>query len=325
MAAVLADDKKVAFLASPDLKTWHLLSEFGPAGAADGAWECPDLFAATVRNTPGEVRWVLKVDVFRSASAGSGAQYFVGRFDGHAFQMDADGAAQPVDYGRDFYAAASWSNLPDGAPHLWIAWMNNHDYAQDIPTTPWRGVMTVPREVSLRHVPGRYELLQSPVGEIARLRAHHRSLARVRVTDGRRPVTLASRLDGSSEIIATMSPGDAREFGLQVRVGPHERTIIGYEVASQRIFIDRSQSGRVDFNERFPGRQRAPLVLGARPLRLRVLLDRSSVEVFAGDGERVLSDQIFPAGGSLGLRAYARGGTAVIEQADLWDLTAERR
>jgi len=123
------------------------------------------------------------VDVFRSAVlAGSGAQYFVGRFDGRRFEPDADGQAREVDYGMDFYAAASWANIPAGdGRHLWIAWMNSHHYASDTPTSPWRGAMSVPRALSLRRTEAGYELLQTPVAELLRLRTHHRRLRGVRV------------------------------------------------------------------------------------------------------------------------------------------------
>jgi sucrose-6-phosphate hydrolase SacC (GH32 family) len=132
---------------------------------------------------------------------------------------------------------------------------------------------------------------------------------------------LVAALSPSAEILATLEPHDADEFGLQVRVGPRESTVIGYDTKSQRLFVDRSHSGRSDLGNGFAQRQWAPLSLGGA-LRLHVLLDRSSVEVFAGDGQRVLTEQVFPAAGSLGLRAYARHGTAVLHDLDVWDLNA---
>jgi fructan beta-fructosidase len=326
MAAVLSDARKVAFFGSKDLKTWQHLSDFGPAGVADGPWECPDLFALPVADAPREVRWVLKVDVYKSPTAvGSGAQYFIGRFDGATFTPEPGSSAQPVDYGKDFYAAASWSNLPasDGR-HLWIAWMNSHEYAQDTPTAPWRGMMTVPREVSLRRTAAGFELLQAPVSELARLRVHHRRRADLRLED-EHPTLLESRLAASSEIVAILKAGEADELGLEVRVGQREKTVIGYDVRAGRLFVDRSQSGRSDFSDKFAGRVFAPFALTDGCLKLHLLLDHSSVEVFAGNGERVFSEQIFPASGSLGLRAYAKGQGAQLRALDTWDLVPRGR
>lgn len=81
----------MALFSSPNLKQWTHLSDFGPAGATDAVWECPDLFALPVNGDPTDMRWVLKVDVFRSAvAAGSATQYFIGRFDGSRFTPDSD-------------------------------------------------------------------------------------------------------------------------------------------------------------------------------------------------------------------------------------------
>lgn len=322
MAAVLSNQHQVTFYASPDLKKWRHVGDFGPAGAVEGAWECPDVFPLAVTNVPGEVRWVLKVDVFKGGE-GSGAQYFVGDFDGQTFTPEPGGQARPVDYGRDFYAAASWSHIPrnDGR-HIWIAWMNNHDYAQDTPTSPWRGMMSVPREVSLRRNGDGYALAQSPVAELASLRMHPRHYGNISLQSGPAK-SIAKHVGESADIVANLQAGDAAEMGLEVRAGAHDKTVIGYDVKSQQLFVDRSESGRVDFNSRFGSRQTAPVPLHGA-LTLRILLDRASLEVFAVNGERVLSEQIFPAASSLGLRAYAKGGAATLRSLDVWELSSSR-
>lgn len=84
MVIALAEAHRVQFYASDDLKTWTHLSDFGPAGATRGVWECPDLFELPVEGTD-ETRWVLEVDV-----QPIGGQYFVGTFDGTSFHLDPD-------------------------------------------------------------------------------------------------------------------------------------------------------------------------------------------------------------------------------------------
>jgi fructan beta-fructosidase len=180
MAAVLSDRHQVTLYESRNLKQWTHLSDFGPAGAASGVWECPDLFPLNVSGASAG-KWVLKVDVFEGhVAGGSGGQYFVGDFDGKTFRRDDrgnasdDSAAQWLDYGADFYAAASWSNLPasDGRL-LWIGWMNDHHYAQYTPTSPWRGSMTMVRELALRRAASGWIVAQSPAREVLTLRSHH--------------------------------------------------------------------------------------------------------------------------------------------------------
>ena len=70
-----------------------------------------------------------------------------------------------LDYGKDYYAAVSWNDAPAGK-RLMIGWMNNWQYANQVPTSPWRSAMSVPREVELRTVDGRPQLVQAPVASV---------------------------------------------------------------------------------------------------------------------------------------------------------------
>ncbi len=166
MAAVLATRHQIAIFDSPDLIHWRHRSNFGPEGAVDGVWECPDLFELSLAGHPQTRLWVLKVDVQNSGPpGGSGAQYFLGHFDGAHFTSieRADAAPRWIDYGPDFYAATSWENLPrDAHRHLWIGWMNDWRYAAKTPTSPWRGQMTLPREVELKTIADRITLVPRP-------------------------------------------------------------------------------------------------------------------------------------------------------------------
>jgi len=319
MAAVLSDRHQVVLFSSADLKHWTHLSEFGPAGATDGAWECPDLFPLRVNGNAANLRWVLKLDVFRSAiAAGSGAQYFIGRFDGTEFHAETD--ARWLDYGMDFYAAASWAHLPDAeSRHVWIAWMNSHHYAQEIPTAPWRGAMTLPREVSLRSESGALKLLQAPVAALTELRGRHRRLSTLRL--GNEPLRIRKPADDGKqlEILAQFAPQSAQEFGLKVFVGAGEETLIGYDVPSGMLFVDRSRSGKIPAPI-FAERRAAPLAPRRGLIKLHIFLDRSSVEIFANDGERVMTEQIFASTGSDGIELYAKGGSARLQSLDLWEM-----
>jgi fructan beta-fructosidase len=86
------------------------------------------------------------------------------------------------------------------------------------------------------------------------------------------------------------------------------------------VYVDRRSSGDVSFNPTFPSVQTAPLHLHNRWLRLRILIDGSSVEVFANHGEVVLTDQIFPDATSTGVSLFAQGGSATLAHLKAWDL-----
>jgi len=107
-----------------------------------------------------------------------------------------------------------------------------------------------------------------------------------------------------------------------VRAGSGQYTRIGYDTATQQLYIDRSHSGNTGFDPTFHGVQTAPLPLDQCGLRLQVLVDASSVEVFADQGEVVLTDQIFPDATAVGVDAFADGGTATVRQLTAWRLSS---
>ena len=90
MVAVEALQYQVVLSRSDDLKTWTHLSDFGPANATGGIWECPDLFPLAVDGDPANTKWVLVVNLNPgSVAGGSGGQYFVGEFDGTTFTSES--------------------------------------------------------------------------------------------------------------------------------------------------------------------------------------------------------------------------------------------
>jgi levanase/fructan beta-fructosidase len=328
MVAVEAKDFQVVLYRSDDLKNWELLSSFGPANATGGFWECPDLFALPLDGDPENLRWVLTVNLNPGGpNRGSAGQYFVGDFDGTTFTsattvteglQDPErlGEYQWLDWGRDYYAAVSFSDAPDNR-RLMIAWMNNWEYANQIPTTPWRSPMTLAREISLRTVGGSPRLIQQPTGNFAALSGEGQSftLERTEVSDCTRI------LDGAAGTVqrvdVTFTPGSAEEFGLILRGNGAHGVRIGIRPAQGTLFVDRRRSGQTDFHESFPSIDTAPL----RPIdgsyQLTIFVDRCSVEVFAQDGQVTMTELIFPAATSAGVAVYANGGTATINHLNI--------
>jgi sucrose-6-phosphate hydrolase SacC (GH32 family) len=151
MTVALANDYKISFYSSPDLKSWKHLSDFGPAAEVGGVWECPDLINF-------EGKWVLLVSLNPGGyQIGSGTQYFIGQWNGKEFIAD-DLQTRWIDYGRDNYAGVTFSNAPD-KKKIFLGWMSNWHYAGKAPTDPWRSAMTLPRELSLKSD----RIIQTPV------------------------------------------------------------------------------------------------------------------------------------------------------------------
>lgn len=324
MVVALSKEQKVRFYSSSNLKEWELMSEFGPAGASENLlWECPELFELEVEGDPGKSRWVLQVDVNPgSVAGGSGGQYFIGEFDGTRFVQEAGSQNETnwVDYGRDFYAVQSFSNISESdGRRIWLAWMNNWDYAQKIPTYPWRSAMTIPREVSLKKLDGEYRLIQEPVRELKKIRGEHIHLQDMTIDSGStRPLPdLAGKV---YELKVEFETRKADRFGINLHSGTGEQTVIGYDVNTARLFVDRRISGQVVFDSSFASMEHAPVRLSDGKLALHIFVDRSSVEIFAGEGSSVITDRIFPGSDSNRLEVFSEGGPVTITRLDHWDL-----
>jgi len=306
MVTVLAALREVRFDVSCDLLHWTHAGGFGPGDPADGPWECPDLFALPVEGEPDRRRWVLKVDVQRA----DGARYFVGDFDGSRFVVDPETPRDlRVDRGRDFYAAQSFSDLPDER-RVWIGWMSHWDYANAVPTAPWRGQLSIPRELRLARTQAGLRLAQRPIAELARLR---RPLLRVASADlavvNR---DLAATQGGSAlEIDVVLAPRRASTCAIAVRSAGAERTVVGFDAARSEVFLDRTCSGATKFSPAFPGIHRATVAPVRGSLALRIFVDTCSVEVFAEGGRSVLSDLVFPDTTSTGIELLSDADTSV--------------
>jgi beta-fructofuranosidase/levanase len=222
------------------------------------------------------------------------------------------------DWGKDDYAGITYDNVPDGR-RLFVGWLNNWQYAQSttVPTTQWwRGQQSEPRELSLRTVDGRPELFQTPLRELTTLRSGAPYHEQAQAITGEHPLATTGTL---LDIEATLRPQSASRFGLKVFKGANgDETVIGYDTATGRVYIDRTKSGTAAAPlTGFYGVHSAPLTLRDGRLDLRILIDNSIVEVFANGGERVLTDLVYPAMGSDGLSVFAVGGTAALDSLDV--------
>ena len=307
----------VQFYNSPDLIHWNRTGEFGGShGSISTIWEVPDLFPLEL---DGEERWVLLVSA-GGGPGGLGVQYFIGDFDGKTFANENPPATTLwLDHGPDNYAGTTWNDTPDDA-RVYIGWMSNWEYAADIPTSTWRGAMTLPRELRLVKTPEGARLAQRPVESLRALRGDARYVPAQAIRPNEN--LLAGMRGRTLEIMADIEPGDAGAFGLRVFRGENQWTELRYNVERGSLVLDRFRSGSIDFNDGFAMACEAPLPLEEGNLRLHVFVDCSSVEVFANDGRAVLSGQVFPDEGSDGLELYAIGGEAHLRSLTVWQLAS---
>lgn len=320
MAVVRPDDHQVSFYASPNLREWAHLSDFGPAGEVGGIWECPDLIEFP------DGRWVLKVDTFAGHPGGTGAQVFIGRFDGRAFFPERPDRheGQWVDHGSDFYAALSWASLPSTrhrAP-VWIAWMNNHAYAKHTPTAPWRGAMSLPRELFLYDAaPGDTRVGQLPWAGIEGLRGPLLPQPLVHLCDARQPLQLGAADGRSLDLLLRIETLEADVAGLRLHSdGAEAAVVVGIDRRRSCVFVDRSRAGCLVDAKAWSGRREAPLPAGEAK-ELRVLVDHCSIEVFVDGGRVCLTELVFPSASAVGAQLFAQGGT-LAGTLSVWPLRA---
>ncbi|QYR22368.1 GH32 C-terminal domain-containing protein [Paenibacillus sp. sptzw28] len=324
---VVSAGDRVRFYTSANLKSWTYASEFGrAAGSHAGTWECPDLYEMAVDGNPANKKWVLAVSVSSGAPAGgSGIQYFVGQFNGTSFTNDnSDDTVLWMDYGSDNYASISFGDVPvaDGRRIL-LGWMNNWSYGQSIPTSIWRGSLTIPREAKLVSAGSGVRLAQAPVTELNALRGVSSSWRNQIITPA--SGNLLTGVTGSTvEIVAEFQndTATASEYGFKVRKGTNKSTVIGYNKASSKLFVDRTASGDAKFNAAFAARHEAAMTPDNKKVKIRIYVDRSSVEVFANNGMTVISDQIFPALADAGLELYSTGGNVTLKSLTVYQLNA---
>jgi fructan beta-fructosidase len=322
MVVALPNEHKVRIYGSGDLKRWETLSEFGPAGATGGQWECPDLFQVHVNNTKDETRWVMKIGLNPGAlQGGSGEQYFVGWFDGTRF-INENPASLTLwtDYGKDCYCALTYNGLKRETFPVMLGWMNNWQYAGKVPTSPWRGQMTLPRRVALERSEKGIRLIQDPIRPLAQLRSGMVAASGATPEDFSQSLSRRSFDGGLFELQTKVALGSAQEIGFKLLSPDGSYTLVSYDKQRQQLFVDRTHSGLVDFSPDFPARTAAPLVLGGEPLRLNILVDRSSVEVFAMEGRLAMTNLIFPPKGVRTLQFYAKGGQPGPMNAVSWRL-----
>ncbi|MBN8487178.1 MAG: glycoside hydrolase family 32 protein [Burkholderiales bacterium] len=286
----LACGDRIGFYSAPDLSTWTLESEFGAGqGAQGGVWECPDLFPLTAPD--GRTRWVLLVSLTPGGpNGGSATQYFVGDFDGHRF-VPEDTQVRWLDFGPDNYAGVTWSGVEDRA--LFIGWMSNWQYATQVPTAPWRGAMTLPRELVLRTGLGGQLLLASrPARELQALA--QAPLLELGVQRLDTTLDLSAALAGTDGcFLLTLSTPALQGFTLSLGNERGDRLHLGYDAQAQRWWIDRRASGEVDVHRSFAAQHSAPRLVDGGAGDLALWFDHGVVELFADDGLSVMTSLHF--------------------------------
>ncbi|OAS21824.1 GH32 C-terminal domain-containing protein [Paenibacillus oryzisoli] len=322
---VVSGGDHIRFYTSTDLLHWTWTDNFGYSQyIRGGVWECPDLFQLAVDGNANNKKWVLMISTGGNPNTqGSSAEYFIGQVtaEGKFVNDNLPGKVLLTDSGKENYASMSFYNTPDNR-RITLGWMSNWDYPFSFPTEGWKGQLTIPRELSLKTVNGNVILAQNPISELSSLRGTDFSVNNVSVTpqSGNILRTVNGKAYEIDVELQLPNSGAATEFGFRLREGGGQKTVVGYRSTDNKMFINRSASGRTDFATNFTTLHEAVVQPVNGVVRMHILVDESSVELFGNDGAVVFSDIILPDSSSNGMSFYASGGTVVVKALHVYSL-----
>lgn len=261
MSLYMDNGSEYGLFTSRDLKDWKQVSSMTLEGDA----ECPGFIPLLLDGDSARQKWLL---------FGAKGIYQVGSFDGKVFKPETK--TLRMDYGKNFYAAMTWNNVPDNRC-LHIAWMPTRRY----PGMPYEQQMNFPTELSLRTTPDGPRVFRVPVREIEYLYDKAYTWNKRELPAGE---NLLADLDHDLydmrfEVIPGMSSFDIMVRGARIH----------YDANQKRISCEGPtvEDSCVDLGE-------APLEPKTGKVSLRVLVDRTSVEVFGNDGEVVITSNFMP-------------------------------
>lgn len=295
----IASQQVIRFYHSKNCIDWNFLSEFGDGyGNHDGVWECPDLFPLRVKDS-GETKWVLIVNINPGGPAGGSAtQYFVGDFDGKTFSSVQKGIHW-MDYGKDNYAGVTWSDDPNGR-RLLIGWMNNWQYAGKEPASVWSGAATFPREMGLVKDQSLYLLTSSPVRELELLRKEKVEFEPMTVNKSfllsdlmkfdKAPVELNIKFSHRNNTQINF----ASRYGIRLKNDKGEYITVGYNNMAKAFYVDRTNATGEMFSDKFASLHGVPYIINTPEVEWQLLVDVSSVELFAAGNRIVFTDTFYP-------------------------------
>lgn len=270
---------------SRDMKTWAFASKVdGGKGNDRYLFECPEFFELAVDNNPKQKKWVL---------TGANSQYAIGSFDGKKFIPEAERLFSQ--YGRDYYAAQTFSNEPQGRC-VEIGWWRTHT---NHGSAAFNQSMSIPMELKLKTTSSGIRLFREPVVELQKLRKDKYHIDRNTIHP-EKPDQLQHFTAEVAELNLLIRPNSAKNIQINVR-----GLVMNYNVVTEEMIIDNV---------------RAIVPLRDEKLMLRLFVDRTGLELFAQNGEIYMPINYNFDRNNLQYAIGVLNGQAMLEQAELYTL-----
>ena len=319
----------VRLFTSPNLKDWtsnH--SVVMKNGANLAKWECPDLYQIAVEGEANTKKWVF--------SAG-GSFYLVGEIvkDGAgklSFQAETDPQYYNIcshQYSTEYlpqpandkiYATQSFGNLPDGGI-VCVSWITEDSRATIDPLKAWSGAQTVPYETRLKKTADGYKLYSYPIENVKSLRGETIYSGENIIVTPEEGNILEAKNGRLTDIDGTFTLSDGvTEFGLKLRIGNGQETVVKYDAVNQKLILDKSKSGPDSRYNVINSADMKPL--NGNQIKLRVLADSCIIEIFGNDGEVPISSVFYPDADSTALEFYTIGGNIKIDSLQIYGMNS---
>lgn len=283
------EEDEMAFFTSDDLKVWTETSRL------KSFHECPELFELSVDGNESNKKWVLY---------GAAGEYFVGDFDGKRFKPDADDIR--FSYGNCFYASQTFSDIPkEDGRRIQMAWGQ-----VAMPDMPFNQMILFPVELALKTTDEGIRMFAEPVDEVGRLHGKEHVLRNEIIEPGEK--ILESVKGELFHIKAEFTIGDADRFGLIVR-----DINLSFNVGDQRLVCTLAGPGAEDRDEKV---LRAPLKAMDGKVRLEVIVDRTSLEIFANDGRVYMPIGIILVDNGSEIKVFSRDGKTHLNYLKIYEL-----
>ena len=274
----------ISFYNSTDLLHWSFCSHL------EGFGERPDVFEVGFEGKSTEKKWVVL--------SGEG-DYKIGVFDGVTFKSET--GIKKLDFGKNFFAAQTLFNSPNGKV-IQIAWMRGGEF----PDMPFNGQMSFPTELSLRSTSKGTVLCRKPIAAISTLYEHGTLKKDKNLIPGIKGNLLSGVKGDAAFIKIVLQPKNSDIFGFVVRNGKKSNgTDIHYEAAKKIL-----EANNV----------KMPLEPVDGKIELEILIDRSSIEIFANHGESGISTCFSPMEGEEEMLLYTQGGELFVESLEAYTL-----
>jgi beta-fructofuranosidase len=298
---------RVILYRSNDLRNWEYV---GVLAQSDGTlgfmWECPDFFEL-------DGKYVLMISPQGIEADGADFNnlfqtgYLVGDYNYETNQFD-HGTFKELDRGHDFYAVQTF--LDSKGRRIAIGWMDMWEANMPTKADGWCGALTLPRVVTLG---SNNEILMNPVEELTLLREAEYQMCKDQLLTDRYVIETNEEL---LEVMAVFDLSDSKtdQVGIKIRGVNEEETRLTYHIDEQKLTLDCSQSGKENDGVRHAALEANGL------LTLRIFIDRSSIEVFANDGQVTMTSRIYPKEERLGVEIFTKNDEVKIKDLTYWKL-----